>query len=259
MLADQRRREILNELSRTGSAETLRLSERYEVSEMTIRRDLRQLEQENLVRCTHGGAIFLGSPSVQEMVYSSKEKLHSGEKAGIARYAALELVGDRDVIILDPGTTAAGMVSHLRGKRELTVVSNSLPTTNALQSLLPESTVLCTGGILRQASLTFIGPSAEGFFAGFNARKFFLSAIGCSLEKGLTDPQNLDTQVKQAMIRSAQQVIVLVDSSKFGVVSTYAVMQLAEADILVTDAGAPPGILEQLRERGVDVRIVPGS
>ena len=142
----------------------------------------------------------------------------------------------------------------LRGKRDLTVVTNGLYTTNELRALLPEATVICSGGILRDVSFTFVGPDTEDFFRRFHARKLFVSATGVTLEHGFTDPNLLEAQVRRAMAGSVDQVIALVDSTKFGVVSMTTVTAPDDVDIVVTDTDSETAI--GLRRLGVDVRIV---
>jgi DeoR/GlpR family transcriptional regulator of sugar metabolism len=257
MIPAQRRRDILKVITAEGSSTILELSQKYGVSEMTIRRDLKALEEDGQLQYTFGGALAVsGKPFQSETDYQAKARLNTDQKTRIAAYAAEHFVEHNDIIVLEPGTTVTGMVPFLADKENLTVVTNGLHTTNALQTLLTKATVICTGGILRDVSFTFVGPVAEGFFQQFYARKLFLSGIGFTLDAGLTDPQMIDTQVKKAMIARADQVIVLVDSSKFGVRSFTPVMLAHEIDVLITDEGAPVAYIDELREIGVDVHVV---
>jgi DeoR/GlpR family transcriptional regulator of sugar metabolism len=148
------------------------------------------------------------------------------------------------------------MAQYLTMTQGSTIVTNGLYTTNALQHLLPQTTVICTGGILREVSSTFVGPVAEQFFHEFHANKLFLSTTGLTPDAGFTDPSMLETQVKKAMIASTDQVIMLLDSHKFGVKSLVTVLTPDKVDILVTDAAAPEAPLQELRDAGVDVRMV---
>ena len=256
MIPAQRRQDILKLIVDHGSGAITELSNRYGVSEMTIRRDLKALEEEGYVRVTHGGAIHVAALR-GEPLYAAKKHQNIAQKDRIARYAASHFVDDDDIIILESGTTVTSMVKFLTSRQRLTVVTNGLFTTYELRSLLPNATVICTGGILRDISYTFVGPVAERFFQEFYARKLFLSAIGFMPETGLTDPQMIDTQVKKAMINAAAQVIVLIDSTKFGVRSFTPVIPTNEIDVLITDEGAPASALEALRRQGVDVHVVP--
>lgn len=255
MIPEQRRQILIRTIVDQGGATIKDLSEHHEVSEMTIRRDLRQLAKEGQVRISHGGAVPLNARQGSEQLYSLKETINRKAKSAIAEYAAENFVNDNDVIILDPGTTAVHMIPYLKAKTGLTVVTNGLQTITMLKELLPQAKLICTGGILRGVSHTFVGPSAEGYFNEFFATCHFVSSVGMTLGDGLTDPQILDTQVKKAMLRSAGKVIALLDSSKFGVRSTVKVADLSELHAIVTDVGLEPKSISSLREF-VDLRVV---
>jgi DeoR/GlpR family transcriptional regulator of sugar metabolism len=255
MLSAQRRRHIIEELESSSTCTISELSQKYSVSEMTIRRDLKLLEEQGQVQRTHGGAIRTGTSAIEPR-YVAKQQLHAVQKARIARYAAEKLVADNDIIALEGGTTVTTMARYLSSKQYLTVVTNGLHTANELRHLLPNTTVICSGGILRDVSFTFVGPVAEGFFREFYVNTVFVSATGLTLESGFTAPNMLETQVRKAMVASARQVIVLLDSSKFGVQSLTVVLPADGPHILITDEGAPRHMVEALRRRGVDVRVV---
>jgi DeoR/GlpR family transcriptional regulator of sugar metabolism len=229
---------------------------------MTIRRDLKVLEDNGYVERTHGGAVRVWDARVRDHLVARemRQQMATEQKAQIARYAARHFTADSETIILEGGTTTAAMVEHLKDRQDLTVVTNGLFVTNELQRLLsPSANIICAGGILRPGALTFVGPVTERFFREFHANKLFLSATGLTLQAGVTDPHMLETQVKKAMIASASQVILLMNSSKFGVKSLMTVMSLDEVGVLVTDEGCPPGMVGELRARGIDVQIAPGS
>jgi len=255
MLAAQRRQRILWEIQSQGTTAITALSQKYGVSEMTIRRDLQALAAAGHIERTHGGALPR-SESMIEPRYAAKQELNAGRKAAIAHYAATNLVVDGDSVILEGGTTVTYMARYLADKQDLTVITNGLYTTNELRRLMPRTTVISTGGRLRDTSFTFIGPHAEGFFGGIHANKLFLSATGLTLDAGCTDPSIIETQVKKAMIAAAGHVIVLLDSTKWGTTSLVTVLPIEQIAVLVTDDGAPPSTVQILRERGVDVRIV---
>lgn len=255
MLPAQRQQQILEDIKKNGAGFIAELSQKYAVSEMTIRRDLMVLEEDGHIKRTHGGALLVNASSVEPR-YAAKQKLHAFSKESLAQYAAEKLVEAGNIIILEGGTTVTAMAQYLTHVQNLTVVTNGLYTTNALQPLVPQSTVICTGGILREVSATFVGPVAEQFFREFHANKLFLSATGLTLDAGFTDPSMLETQIKKAMIASADRVIMLLDSNKFGVKSLTTVLQAGRINVLVTDADAPEDVLQALRLKGVEVHIV---
>lgn len=260
MLPPQRRQRILEEIAQLGVGLVPVLSEKYGVSEMTIRRDLKALEEDGHVKRTHGGAMrrMMSVPDGHIIARENRQNLYGMQKAAIARYAAQTLIADGDIITLEGGTTVTAVAQHVTERRDLTVVTNGLETTNELHgSLHASNTIICAGGILRPEASTFVGPVAERFFQEFHANKVFLSATGLTLKTGVTDPSMLETQVKRAMLASASEVVLLLDSSKFGVKSLMTVLGLGQIGILVTDDGCPPEMADGLRALGVDLRIAP--
>lgn len=256
MLPAQRRERILREIQAQGATSIAELSRRYGVSEMTIRRDLQALEDAGQVKRTHGGALRQSEAAIEPR-YAAKQELRAAQKAAIAQYAASELVEDGDIVILEGGTTVTAMARYLADKRGLTIVTNGLYTANELRRLMPEATVICCGGVLRDGSFTFVGPAAERFFREMHARTMFLSATGLTLAAGCTDPSMSETQVKTAMIAAAGRLVVLLDSSKLGVTSLVTVAAVEAIDLLVTDEAAPDEVVQSLRARGVEVRTIP--
>lgn len=256
MVPAQRRQHILQDILLHGGGAVTALSRKYQVSEMTVRRDLEELEKQGHIVRTHGGAIGRRAPAIEPR-YAAKQNVRTSEKARIARYAVEQFVVDGDIIVLEGGTTVTMMARHLVKLQQLTVVTNGLYTLNELIHLLPHASIISTGGMLRDTSLTFVGPPVEEFFRAFHANKIFLSATGLTLESGLTDPNMLEAQAKRAMIASVDQVIVLLDSSKFGVTSLTSVLPVERITALITNAGASPDVLQALCERGVDVRALP--
>lgn len=255
LLSGERRRRMLHDIQLAGSCTNAELGRKYHISAMTVRRDLAALEHNGLVVRTHGGALRKAGGMV-EPAYAAKQEMRAAQKARIAAYAAQHLVEDGDSIFLEGGTTSTAMAHYLGHQRGLTVITNGLYTTNALRHLQPQTTVMCIGGSLREVSSTFVGPLAERFVRELHAHKVFLSATGLTMEAGFTDPNILETQVKQAMIAASAQTIMLLDGTKLGLRSLTTILPAARAHILVTDDLAPPDLLEALRSSGVDVRVV---
>ncbi len=258
MLPEARRRSILSHLSRVSSDTIIDLSQRYHVSTMTIRRDLRSLERGGYVTMTHGGAIFDGDAYQQiESHQIERATIRAAEKRAIGRYVATNFVGDDDVVFLDSGTTVRAIVPYLKAKSNLTTASNSMRTIQALFRILPQSAILCTGGTLAAAAQSYVGPVAERFFDDFFARKAIISGVGYSIPAGLADSQLLDTAVKKAMIRSAERSIVVIDSSKIGHTAMVQVLATSEIHTLVTDDGISPGMRQDIEAAGIDLHVVP--
>ena len=255
MPTEQRRRTIVNLVNKDGSVTSDVLSARFQVSTMTIWRDIRSLEEEGKILRVRGGAISLEEMRGPEPEYLSKRGIHSNLKEQIARYASAHFIDDGDILILEAGTTVAAMVKYL-DQQGLTILTNGLETIQEARPLVPDTTVMSCGGILRDKAHTFSGPQAVSFFNNINARSLFLGATGLAFPEGITDPSPLEIEVKQAMAGSAQRIVLLVDSSKFGVRSLLPVIPLDRIDVVVTDEGIPDLYTEQLMKLGIDLHLV---
>jgi DeoR/GlpR family transcriptional regulator of sugar metabolism len=254
MLPVQRLRSILEDIKSSSATSVSALSKKYDVSEMTIRRDLKLLEDQGLITRTHGGAIA-NSRALDELQFIQKQGIHELEKQQIARYAVTQFVSEGDIITMEGGTTVAGMVAHMEKYRNVTIMTNGLHTLFELQRISTGNTVISTGGVLREVSNTFVGPIAEAHFTEYNATKVFLSATGWTATTGFTDPNMLEIQVKKAMIKSARRIIMLIDSSKFGIISLTSFLNAYAPDVLITDRGIPDDIHGALLKHQVEVHI----
>ncbi|MCA9968730.1 MAG: DeoR/GlpR transcriptional regulator [Anaerolineales bacterium] len=254
MLPAQRIKSIFEDIKANGIRSVSDLSQKYEVSEMTVRRDLKQLEDQGLIMRTHGGAVPSSFAS-EEPQFIQKQVMHEAEKHQIARYAVEQFVRENDIISMEGGTSVASMVAHMAGYQNITVMTHGLHTLVELQRIATGNTIISTGGFLRQVSNTFVGPVAEEHFTTFHANKVFLSATGWTAERGFTDPNMLEIQVKKAMIRSAKQIIMLIDSSKFGVVSLASFLDAFDVDHIVTDKRIPADVYAQFSKRDITVHI----
>jgi DeoR/GlpR family transcriptional regulator of sugar metabolism len=251
---EQRRRLIKQLVNQEGGANTDELAARFDVSYMTIWRDITALEQNGQLQRVRGGAVSLEDEVHTEPAYLSKQPLHSQAKERIARYAARHFVEDDDILFLEAGTTVAAMTKYLH-QGNLTVVTNGVETIYSTLPRLAELTVMSCGGILRDKAHTFVGPQAERFFQEMRARTFFLGATGLAFPEGVTDPSPFEIQVKRAMAASAKRTILLLDSSKFGMRSLLPIIPLGEISVLVTDENAPVEYVTQLRDMGIDVHL----
>lgn len=257
MLKEQRLQNILQRVNREKAVTIHTLSQNLGVSYMTIWRDLTEMEEQGLLQRVRGGALAVDtgaypSPEIYPG-FDTQQDVNYEKKVHIARYAADHLVSDGENITIEAGTTASSLVNYLHHS-ELTILTNGLAATMMAVQHLPDTMVMCSGGILIETG-AFIGPQAEDFFRQFRVNKAFLSAQGFTLEDGFTDHSPLYSQLKSAMIKNAGQVIMLVDSSKWGYRSLIRVMGLEEVDVIVTDSGAPREIIDGLLRQGIDVRV----
>ncbi len=254
MLPIQRRQVLQDYLARHGGCTIKELSVHFGVSEMTIRRDLEFLGKQGSIARAHGGAIHVdklyGEPALPD-----KQARNPEVKEKLAAYAVQRFVSDGDVLILEGGTTVTRMASYFT-QSQLTLMTNGMDALQQLRSLAGRHTVLCCGGMLREPSGTFVGPEAEAYFARYHARTAFLSSLSFTLEAGFTDPNLMDTQVKKAMIQSAERTIMLLDSSKIGSRSFATVARLDEISALVTDSGVPEHVREACELMNCELHVV---
>lgn len=255
LLTELRRDRIAELVDQRGQVTSDELAQALDVSSMTVWRDLASLEAAGRLRRVRGGAARVDRRADAEPLFVSKQVVNRERKEVIARYAAEHYVEDGDIIFVEAGTTALAMVKHLSRCEHLTVIGNGLGIMNELARLLPGVTVYGCGGMLRSTGLTFVGPQAEEFFRHVNARTCFLSATGLSFPEGLTDVNLLEIQVKRAMAASASRVVLLMDSTKFGVKSLAKVIDLEAGQVLITDEGAPADAVARLAALGVEVHI----
>jgi DeoR/GlpR family transcriptional regulator of sugar metabolism len=255
MLAEDRRRQIFELIREEGSARVSQLSKTFSVSEPTIRSDLEKLESQGLVIRDHGGAYLRG---IDALVRS--QTLHHGENAEQKRLIgkkAAELVRDYDTLILDSGSTVTELARNLLDRRGLHIVTNALNIALIVGSV-PSFTVLMTGGEFKAPTLSLTGENAAAVFENVFVDKLFLATAGITLEAGLTYPGFSDLPVKRAMIRAAQKVYLLADSSKIGRKSFATLGSLSAVHVLITDAGIEPRARQRLEAFGIEVLIASG-
>ncbi|HEU4657347.1 MAG TPA: DeoR/GlpR family DNA-binding transcription regulator [Capillimicrobium sp.] len=250
MNATARRQLCLELLAEHGEVTVAELSRAAQVSEMTIRRDLEQLEREHLLKRVHGGAISRVSRGY-EPPFALRAGRGEEAKDRIGRLAAT-LVADNETLILDVGTTTLALAQHLTGATGLTVVTPSLRAASVLSSH-DALRVIVTGGIARAGELSLIGDLAERAFGELHCDTVFLGAGGVDAQAGVTEFNLDDTRVKRAALDSARRCVVLADASKLGSVALASVCPLERVDVLVTDDSASPEVLAPLRDSGVEV------
>lgn len=251
LLVPERRRAITELVEQKGSVRVAALSSMFGVTEETIRRDLEELEQDGLLKRTYGGAVAVGGRgSSLELPFARRQAAQREEKRRIGA-AAASLLSDGETIALDASTTALEIVRHLHGIQNLTVLTNSVHVVLELAQRR-DVRVICTGGSLRDASLSFVGPLADRALASYHVDKVFLSGKGFSADKGLTDSNELEVELKKRMAEAAGEVIAVLDSSKFGYIGFCQILPPERIDKVVSDAAPPPEIRERIEEIGLE-------
>ncbi|MEW9669360.1 DeoR/GlpR family DNA-binding transcription regulator [Ammoniphilus sp. 3BR4] len=252
MLVAERYEKIVQLVNERGSIRVTELSQLCNVTEETIRRDLDRLEQAGRLRRSHGGAVSIKDQQT-EIPYFERETSHAEEKKRIA-LEAIERIQPNERIVLDASTTAWYMASYLPDI-PLTVLTNSIKVATELSSK-EKIEVISTGGLLAQKSLSFVGPLAERSLDSYHVNKVFLSCKGVHLRRGISESNELQARVKQKMIDMADQVILLADSSKFGVQALTRVADLNQVDAIITDRNIAKETLDQLKELAISLTTV---
>ncbi len=254
MLQAERRRIILDLVRQNGEVSITNICSQFGVTEMTVRRDLSALDRDGLLRRVHGGAVSALGRSY-EPPYLLRSTANLEAKRRIAAKAA-ELIADGESLALDVGTTTLEVVRQLQNKRNLTILTTSLPIANEVVSHLSlENNVrlILTGGIVRSGELSMIGHIAETACGELHVDKAFIGIGGLSLEDGLTEYNFEDALVKRALLKTALRKIVLADGSKFGRTAFATVAPLSFVDTIITDASAPEELVQGLTRRKIQV------
>lgn len=245
-----RQQKILDQIAESGEVSIQSLAEQYEVSEMTVRRDLDQLALQGRVVRTHGGATPAGQVSF-EFSFLKRKKQHQTEKEAIAKKAA-GLVKDGQSIMLDSGTTTLAIARALHDKQGLTIITSSLPIASELQ-FLPDIRVLLLGGFIRKDAPDLEGALTESNLEQLRADIAFLGSDGID-RKGQTYNASLSVgRMLTKMAASAKSVYVTADSSKLGSTALTRYGNIAKWNGLITDRAADKPMLAALRRNGVRV------
>jgi DeoR family transcriptional regulator of aga operon len=253
VLNEERRRAILDLLTRQGRVLVAELSRQFETSQVTIRKDLEILHAHGLVHRTHGGALPAREGALEDPTLREKEKLHHQEKLRIAQNAA-EKVQEGQVLILDSGTTTTAIARALRNFHNLTIVTNAVNIAAELSGTAVE--VILTGGTLRKNSFSLVGPIAEDTLRRLSADILFLGVDGFDVQFGLSTPNLLEAKVNRVMVDIAKKTVAVCDSSKFGRRSLSLIAAPKALHEVITDRGVPKSDLRALKQAGIEVTLV---
>lgn len=249
----ERQKQILSLLSRQGRLSVAQIVEQFSISEATARRDLESLASEGKVQRVHGGAIAV-EQAPPELPILERENEQADEKSRIGR-ATAELIADKETVFLGSGTTVLEVARNLRSRKNLTVITNSLPVLNVLAGV-EGVTVISLGGMLRDSELSFIGHITEQALAELRADKVIIGARAVSLEHGLTNDYLPETQTDRAILKVGREVILVADYSKINRISTTFLAPLTDVHKLVTDKRTPRVFISALKAQGVSSLVV---
>lgn len=260
MLAEERRSKIQEILVQKSTVTIPELVDRFGTSEMTIRRDLDELEARGVCQRIHGGAMSLRmiDRNVPYPPFSLRERAQVYEKIAIAR-AASSLINPGDLIAIDSGTTAAYLGHALRCCNPITVLTNSLRVmaqlydVTSMALISPGGTLSVEGMSAGGGDLGFMGPVAVANLRNFRPNKAFIGTSGFSVDDGVFNYGIFQAEIKRTLIEISEQVILLADYSKFGQAAGMFVTKMDRFDIVITDINAPEADIKKLRTRGVEV------
>jgi len=249
----ERQEELRRFVEQQQRATVAEISKRFSVSPATVRRDLDALAERGELQRFHGGALAVRQ-APPEMPVLQRESEQSAEKRRIG-WAAANLIEDGDTVFISSGTTALEVARNIRTRRNLTVITNSLPVINTLAEVAGIE-VIGLGGMLRHSELSMIGHITEQALAEVHAHKIIMGIRALDLEHGLTNDYLPETVTDRAILGMGGEVIVVADYSKCGSVSTAYLTSVEAMDKLVTDSKTPPEFIETLRDKGINVIVV---
>lgn len=249
-----RREKIVSMLKDNGSVQVPVLSEIFGVSTVTIRKDLKFLDQQGIAARSYGGAILseIATPTpAYHIKYKQQENIT--EKIAIGQ-AAATLINSGESIILGSGSATLHIATNIREKKGITVVTNSLHAMNELSSC-PDIDLLMLGGTLCVKSMSFYGVPAEDYLSNLHVDKLFLEANSFHTQRGITTHIEAEAILNRIMCKVANEIIIVTDSSRLNKACLHQVLETSKISKLVTDNNIPSDILEGVESCGIEVLI----
>jgi DeoR family transcriptional regulator of aga operon len=253
MLKSARQTQIRKLVEANGHVTVSELKRVLDVSEATIRRDLEALDQSGWVRRTHGGAVQVTRAGKEPPILQRQVK-YQAEKQLIGQRAAA-MVKEGQTIFFGSGTTVFEVARHIRNVPDLTVITNALNVVNELVEC-DNIELIVIGGMVRQSELSMVGHIAEQDIREFRAHKVFMGMRGIDPQHGFTSDYLPEAITDRAILSIAPRNIVVADHSKLGRVSTVFLAPITAAHVLITDQAAPPEIVSEMEEQGLEVQLV---
>ena len=250
MLKKKRQAHIMEVLIKEEAMSVSELAELLDVSSVTIRKDLNELEQAGKLYRSHGKARIINPFTLNRSV-SEKEKMAPEQKDAIGREAA-KLIDRDDSIIIASGTTVHALARNIKPIHRLTVVTASLQV-SVILSQDESNDIIQLGGMLRQSSLSAVGQYSKSILENCSFSKLFIGVDGIDFNYGFTTTDMREAELNQQMMRAAQKVIVLADSTKFGRRGFAKIGNIEDIDMIITDSGINPNVVKQIKEHGIEV------
>lgn len=250
---EERKNRILRILKRERKVSVSFLSKELDVSPMTVRRDLRDLEEKGLLVKTYGGAIDAITAGLG-VLFSERAKRQPEEKERIGKFAAT-LIVENEVVYLDTSTTTIEIAKALRNRRNLTVVTNSLPITYEL-ALAKDIEIILLCGKLRRSGMDLCGPLTEKILSDLYIDKAFIGADGISIQRGLSTGDIEMAKIDGLIIEASREVIVVADHTKIGRISFKSYTSLDKIDKFITSTGIQETDKIAFEDAGIELFVV---
>ena len=252
MTKEERHSIILDLLMQHNSILVTDLAEHLNVSSVTIRKDLTDLEKEKKLYRNHGKAILI-NPYINDRNVNEKEKFYIEEKRLIGMQAA-SLITSKDSILIASGTTMHALARCIQTTDKLTVITASLQVAHIL-SKDKNIDIIQLGGMLRHSSLSVVGKYAEAALSDFSCSKLYIGVDGIDLDFGITTTDMMEASLNRVMMQTAQKTIVLADSSKFGRRGFSKIADMEEIDQIITDSKIPTTTAKRIEGMGIILTI----
>lgn len=249
MLAVERRQAILDALYREKRLYVAAMSQRFDVTEETIRKDLEKLEKQGFLSRVYGGAV-INRHQQEEVPYMDRETINRDLKRIIASQA-VALIEPGDRLMIDSTTTCHELLEMTNAISDLTLITNSARL--AYQSAGLSHSIVTLGGELRKRSMSYCGSFTEDNARHFNADIFFFSCRGLDIDRGVTEATLPESCVKQAMMRQSERTVLLVDHTKFDSVTFVNLCPLERLDTVITDRAPSEKWMSVFQDNGVQL------
>lgn len=249
----ERRLHILKHLEMNEKVDVGVLSKQFGVSEVTIRKDLRYFEKRNLLIRSRGGAMKQSVVNTDLTIFERRrQNMVQKQKIGMA---AAALIGNGETVLLDSGTTIMELAKHVSKQSETTFITIAVDIACRLAEY-PRAKVIMPGGMLRRNSLSLVGEQATSVLKEFYCDKFFLSADGIDLEKGLLTMNIEEAHLARICIENSKQVIALIDSDKFKKKGIMTIAPLSKVDMIITDNGITTEQVNAIKKLNIELKII---
>ena len=253
MLPDERREYILKILQSDSSVKVTDLAKSIGSSISTIRRDLNLLKKKSLLRRIHGGALSLKTISMDPLFEQEKVK-NINEKMAIAN-EAIKYINDGDIIFIEGGSTCIELVKKLVDKKDLVVVTNSCDNTVLIDQINKSIKIIVTGGIFRPADRCLTGELSDSNLNNLSISKAFIGSVAVDIKQGITNPDLTYSKTQKKIVEMVNEVILLVDYSKFGIMSINRICYLEDVDKIITDDKIDQKIKNSIEAKGIELII----